>query len=159
MTLGGADVGQREPLAHKTVKVLVHQGAGDFAGTVGAVVEENNAVVVGDGAVLVADHRHDKFVRHAFSIGICHCFYRVGAEGAGAIHHGIIGCLHTVPAFVAVHGVKPALDGGDFAHAQCGAPVGELLHIIFAGSRGHVAPVEECMHIDLGEALALCQLQ
>ena len=53
--LGVADVGEREELALEAVERGVDERARDLAGAVGAVVEEDDRVVVGDHAVLVAD--------------------------------------------------------------------------------------------------------
>ena len=154
--LRGADEGQGEELPGEAGELRVHQGAGQLPGPVGPEVEEDDAVVVADGALGVADHRLHELIRDAAGIGLPHGVDGVGIAGAPlAVDHGVVGLLHPVPALVPVHGVVAAHDGGDLAHADLGAVADGLLHKAQAGAGGHVPPVQEGVDIDLLQPLAL----
>ena len=60
---------------------------------------------------------------------------------------------------VPVHGVVPAADGGDQAHAQLAHFGGQLFDVIQAGGRGHVAAIQKAVDIDFFQLLPLAQLQ
>ena len=157
--LGVADVGGGEILPLEAVEIRVHNGPGDLPGPVGTVVEENDAVVVGDGALRVADHGLHKLVGDIVGIGLGHGVHGVGILDALAVDHGVIGQLHPLPAVVPVHGVIPAHNGGDFAHAQGLALVPAGGDEVPAAGGGHVPPVQEGVDIHPGQALVLGHLQ
>ena len=157
--LGVAHIGGGEELPLETVKIGIHDGAGDLPCPVGAVVEEDDAVVVADGALAVADHRLHEFVGDAVGVGLGHRVHGVGVVDALAVDHGVIGHLHALPALVAIHGVIAAHHRGDPAHADLGAFVPQLRHEVLAAGGGHVAAVQEAVDVHLGQALVLCHLQ
>ncbi|MPN23938.1 hypothetical protein SDC9_171331 [bioreactor metagenome] len=126
----------------EAVKLWVHQGAGDLPRPVGAEIEENDAVVVADGATAVADNRLHKLVGNALFIGVLHRRHKVGVcRRALAVHHGVVCLLHPVPAFVAVHGVVPAHDACDLSDSELTALFHGLCHKIRPGGRRNVPSV------------------
>ena len=145
--LGVADVGEREELALEAVERGVDERARDLAGAVGAVVEEDDRIVVGDHAVLVADDGLDEFVRHAVFIALLNGMNGVGILHALAVDERVIGVLEAVPALVAVHRVVAAHNGRDLADAELTALFHGLCDKVAAGGRGRVAPVEERVDI------------
>ena len=159
VVLGVADVGGGEKLPLEAVKLRVHDGTGDLPGPVGAEVEEDDAVVVGNGAVRVADHRLHKLVGDVVFIGLGHGVHRVGILDALAIDHGVVGQLHPLPAVVPVHGVIPAHDGGDFSHAQGPALFLAIGHETLAAGGGYVPPVQKRVDIHPGQTLVPGHLQ
>ena len=155
-----ADIGQGEELPGKAVELGVHQGPGDLPGPVRAEIEEDDAVVVGDGPVGITDHRFHKFVGDALFIGLFYRVHRVGVvNGALAVDHGVIGLFHPVPTLVPVHGVITAHNRGDFAHADFLALGHSLSHEARAGGGGHVPSVQEGVNVDPSEPLVLRHLQ
>ena len=159
VVLGVADVGDGEILALEAVERGIDERAGDLAGAVGAVVEEDDGVVVGDGALLVADDGLHKFIGHAVLIGFPDGGDGIGILDALAVDHRVVGALKTVPAFVAVHGVVAAHDGRDLANAELGALFLRLGDEVRAGGGGDVAPVEEAVQVHALEALDAGHLQ
>ena len=67
--LRAADVGSRKELALEAVEIGVDDGAGNLAGTVGTEVEADDAVIVGNRALAVADDGLDELIRDARVIG------------------------------------------------------------------------------------------
>ena len=145
--LGVADVGEREELALEAVERGVDERARDLAGAVGAVVEEDDRIVVGDHAVLVADDGLDEFVRHAVFIALLDGVDGIAVLHALAVDERVIGVLEAVPALVAVHRVVAAHNGRDLADAELTALFHGLCDKVAAGGRGRVAPVEEGVDI------------
>ena len=149
-----------EELAGEAVKGRVHQGAGDLPGPVGPEVEKDDAVVVGDGALAVADHGLHELVGDPGGVGGLHSGRGIGVgDGALAVDHGVIGLLHPVPALVAVHGVVAAHDRGDLPHADLGALLYGLGHEVLAAGGRHIPAVQERVDIDLLQPPALGHLQ
>lgn len=110
-------------------EMIIDKGAGEFSGAIATEVEEDDAIVIVDGAnelIIVIDDEGggDKFV--AFS-GVVQgvvviIFYSLGG-GMGFLigvfsDHTVIGFFYTVPAIIAVHSPKAAGDGGDFAYIE-----------------------------------------
>ena len=147
VVLGVAHIGQREILALEAVERGVDERARDLAGAVGAVVEEDDRIVVGDHAVLVADDRLDEFVRHAVFVALLNGVDRVGILHALAVNERVVSVLQAVPALVAIHRVVAAHDGRDLADAELTALFHGLCNKVAAGGRGRVAPVEEGVDI------------
>ena len=83
----------------------------------------------------------------------------VGVGYAFAADYGVVALLHTVPAFVSVHAVEAALDGGDAGVAQLIALLLQLLNEACAALGGHVAAVQEAVDIYLLHAPLLCHIQ
>ena len=135
------DHGNEPPLALHVLEILVHEAAGDLSGPVGAEVVENDGVACLDLAPLGADHRLHELVGDPCVIGLLHGLGGVLLEGALAVGDGVVGPLHPVPALIPVHGVVPAHDRGDLAHAQLLALGLKLLYVPLAGAGGHVAAV------------------
>ena len=157
--LRGADEGHGEILAGEAVELRVHKGPGDLTGPVRAVVEEDHTVIIGDGAVPVADHRLDELVGDAGGVGILHRCHGQGIDvGALTVDHGVIGGFHTVPALVAVHGVVTAHEGCDLTHAQLPALFHRPGHIVHAGGGGNVPSIQKCVDVDPLKATVLCHL-
>ena len=154
-----AHIGGGEELPLEAVKIRIHDGAGDLPGAVGTVVEENDAVIVADGAIAVDDHRLHELVGHAVGVAGGHRRRRVAVVVAFTIHHGVVGHLHALPALVTIHGVVASHHRGDPAHAQLGAFVLQLLHEALAAGGGHVPPVQEAVDIHLRQPLVLGHLQ
>ena len=130
--LGGTHVRQGENLPIEPVKLRVHKHAGDLPGAVGAEIEENDAVVVADGALAVADYGLHELVGHIVGIAAGHRVHGVAVLLALAVDHGVVRLLHPLPALIAVHGVVPAHDGGNPAHADLPAFFHRLGHKILA---------------------------
>ena len=151
--LRGAHEGHGEVLAGEAAEFRVHKGPGDLPGPVGPEVEEDHAVVVGNGAVRIADHRLHEFVGDAVGVGVLHGSHRHRVHrGALAVNHGVIGGLYPVPALVPVHGVEAAHHRGDLADAQFPALFHRSGHKVGAGGGGHVPAVQEGVDIDLFQA-------
>ena len=154
-----ADIGGGEILPLEPVKLRVHNGPGNLPGPVGPVVEENDAVVVGNSALAVTDHRLHKLVRYAVFIALGHGIHGVGILHALTVDHGVVGHLQPLPAFVAVHGVVAAHDGGDLAHADLAALFHALGYKVLAAGGGHITAVQKGVDIDPLQALVLGHLQ
>ena len=154
-----ADIGGGEILPLEPVKLRVHNGPGNLPGPVGPVVEENDAVVVGNSALAVTDHRLHKLVRYAVFIALGHGIHGVGILHALTVDHGVVGHLQPLPAFVAVHGVVAAHDGGDLAHADLVALFHALGYKVLAAGGGHIPAVQKGVDIDPLQALVLGHLQ
>ena len=150
-----AHVGGGEEFPLEPVEVRVHDGAGDLTGAVGAVVEEDDAVVVADGALAVAHHRLHELIGDVGGVALCHGVHGIGVVVSLAVHHGVVGHLHPLPALVTVHGVVAAHDRGDLAHAQLRTLVRQRLDEALAAGGGHIAPVQEAVEIHALKALVL----
>ena len=159
VVLGVTDIGSGEELPGKAVKLRVHYGPGDLPGPVGPIVEEDDAVVVGNGALAVADHRLHELIRHAAFIALCHGVHRVFVLHALAVYHGVVGHLQALPALVPVHGIVPAHDGGDLTYADLRTLFPALGHKILAAGGGHIPPVQKGVDVDLLQALVLGHFQ
>src|SRR5699024_4748394 len=115
----------------------------------GAEVEEDDAVVVGNDAIAVADHRLHELVGDPGGVGLGHRVHRVRILNALAVDHGVIGLLHPVPALVTVHGVVPAHHRCDLAHADLPALFHRLSHKALAAGGGYIPTVQKGVDIDL----------
>src|SRR5208283_3400236 len=98
------------------------QSARHLAHAVGAKVEANAGIVIGDlsqrfTAIVGTNERHHKLVSHALVVGLFHPLHGVDrcATFSFAIHHCVVGFGDALPAAVAVHGIVAAVDGGDLA--------------------------------------------
>ena len=160
VVLGEADVVHRQAAqaALKAGEGVVDKGAGDLPRAVGAEVEEDHGVARRNPAALAGDGGDHELVGHAGGIAFFHDLHRA-ALVALAVYEGGVGLFHPVPAVVAVHGVVAAGDGGDFAHAQLGELLLELLDVALAGIGRDVAAVHDGVHVQLGGAQVLCQVQ
>ena len=155
-----AHEGHGEKLAGEAVELRVHQGPGDLPGPVGPEVEEDHAVIVGDGALGITDHGFHEFVGDAPVIGLPYRGHRVWIlHGALAVHHGVVSRLHPVPALVPVHGIVPAHDRGDLAHADLPALCHGLRHKVCAGGGGYIPPIQKGVEIHMLQAPSLRQPQ
>ncbi len=135
------------------------EGAGGFAGAVGAEIEEDHGVVVADHAA-----RDGWFSRRGFGGDyggddefVGDAFFVAGADGGDgigefrvgfAVDHGAIGFFDAVPAIVAVHGVVAADDGGDLADAVFAHFLFERLEEFDAAVGRSVAAVGEAVDED-----------
>ncbi len=126
--------------AGEAVERGVEQGGEDFADAVGAEIEAEERVAV-FGAVVVADDAGgSEFVGDGFGVargyGCCG-----GGEGfAVGLGDEVVGFLYALPAFVAVHGVVAADEGGDFGTFGQGGF--ERCQIFLCALRGRVAAIE-----------------
>ena len=143
----------------KFLEIGFDEGAGGFAGAVGAEIEEDHGVIVADygawgcGLALrgfrVDDGGNDKFVGDAFLVAGADGGDEIGEFRIGvAVNHGTVRFFDALPAIVAVHGVVAADDGGDLADAV-------LAHFLFEGAqeinaaiRRGVAAVHEAVDED-----------
>ncbi len=158
---GHADIGgkPRPDIAGEAAESRIGKGAGYLAGAVGAEVEEDEAV-----AVLHPAHRDAPVHDHAgqnelvgHPIGVALPDGGLGAREGGPLagDHGAVCLLDAVPAVVTVHGVVTADHRGDPAAAKARDLVLEVAQIVGAALRRGVAPVQQAVHENLGDALAL----
>ena len=111
-------------------------------------------------AVLFYNYRRqNKFIRLACFIGIPDCLHRIGRSGSSAKHHGVICLLHTLPAFISVHGIISAHYGCNFAYADFAHFFLQLCGIFRTGGRRGISAVQKNMHINLLQIVSFCQLQ
>ena len=152
--LRGADKAQRIHafFARKAVKLRQGERPGHLACAVGAEVHEYNAVTLVHDALGAHDDGLNKLVGYVCLVAVLDCLHGVGVHCALAADNGIVACLDSVPALVAIHAVKSALDGRDLRVAEGDALVVELCYILNGASRRNVASVEEAMDIDLFKA-------
>jgi len=146
-------------LACKTVERRVDQCAGDLASTVGAEVCKDYCVILLDGRTLGDNERLDELIGHALVIGCLDTLDSIRAEFALAVNHSSVSALEALPALVTVHCVVTAGYGCDAADAQLAHLILHLLDIASTRGRCGVAAVHEAMHADLGQAVALCQVE
>ena len=152
-------------LAGEAVEGGVREGPGEFTHPVGAEVEENHTVVVGDGAFPVADDGFQKLIGDAaFQRGLHRLqradFPALPLFGVGlSVDHGVIDLLNPVPAPVPVHGVEAPGDGGDFPDAQFPAERQRLFEVSAGGGGGDIPAVEEGVDIDAPHTLLLRHTQ
>ncbi len=148
--------GDKAALAHKALEIRHDEGAGELARTVGAEVEEDDAVARLHGrhglSVLHDDGGLHELVRDVVLIAVLDRLHGVSLLHALAQGDGIVAQLHALPDVVAVHAEIAPLDAGNFAHADFFELVLQLLHVHPAAGRRHIAPVQHAMHIDLFEA-------
>ena len=136
----------------KAREVLLGKGACQFPRPVCPEVEEQHRVAGAHNAVRIDNHRFDEFVGLSGLVG------GPDAVGGGcrvcAFTQGqrVVGPLHTLPAFVAIHGVKTAAHRGDAPAAEFFHEVFQLFDIGYAAGRRRVAPVHEGMHENLAAA-------
>ena len=102
---------------------LADESFGQFAATVGPVVEEEAGVVVADKAnwFIAAIHDGDgldEFVGLAEFVGSADDFHGISGLQAFAENHGVEGGFNPLPALVAIHGIEAAGDGGDLAETD-----------------------------------------
>ena len=160
VVLGEADVvhGKAAVLALEAVEGVVHEGAGDLTGTVGAEVEEDHGVALGYAAALAGHGGYHELVGHALGVAVGH-HLSGGALHAFAVYEGSVGLLHAIPAVVAVHGVVTAGDGSDLAHAQLVQLCLQLVDVALAGIGGNVTAVHDGMNVNFLGAHILGHVQ
>ena len=127
----------------------------EFSRTVGAEIEEYDAVALLHARIAADDGRDDKFVRHLLRVRGFDSFLRRRLLHAVSLGDGVIRLLDALPALVAIHGVVAPRDRRDLADADLTAFLFELGEIACRARRRHVAPVEEGMHIDFRESILL----
>ena len=85
--------------------------------------------------------------------------HRVGVLPPFSADDGIVARLDALPALVAVHAIKPALQRSDLPRAQLITVITKLVDIARAGRGADVAPVEEAVEVHALQPALLCQLQ
>ena len=144
--LGHADIKYlRLLLALEAVESGVNKGSCYLSRSVGAEVEENNAVAVLDGLGILAHARDDKLIRHAVRIGLLHHLCRVVEFRSVKARHGAVGLFDSVILALSVHGVIASLDGSYFAYAYLLHLLLKLLDEALAGGRGDIASVHKAV--------------
>ena len=162
--LGQGDVSQGEVALRqgKTGKIWLHEATGDFAGPVGAEIEEDHAVVGLDGRDRIPlfrdDGRNDEFIHHASFIGSSDRGDGIGGLVAFAHDHRTVGFFDTIPAIVTVHGIVAAHDRGNLADTDFLELGLEFLGKALGRIRRNIAAVKEAVDIDIFQSLALGQL-
>ena len=138
--------------AHKAVKLRQSERPCHLSGAVRAEVHEYHAVALVHDALGAHDDGLNKLVGYVCLVAVLDCLHGVGVHCALAADNGVVACLDSVPALVAIHAVKSALDGRDLRVAEGDALVVELCYILDGTSRRNVASVEEAVDIDLFKA-------
>ena len=162
--LGQGDVGQWEMALgqDKTGKIWLHEATGDFAGPVGAEIEEDYTIVGLDGRdripIFRDDGRNDKFIHDASFIGCSDCSNGIGGLIAFTHDHRTVGFFDTIPAIVAIHGIVAAHDRGNLADSDLLELCFQFLGKTFGRIRRDIAAVKEAVDIDIFQSLALGQL-
>lgn len=140
--------------------VDVAEELGDFADTIGAVVEEEDLVVVLDAALLATDNDGlQELIVLILAVSLLDSCDGVAAVLALSENHTLEGNLDSVPALVTVHGVVAANDGGNLSDADFLGLVEKLLHVAGAGLGVGIASIAEEMDVDVGNANLLGHLE
>ena len=152
---------QREEafLSLEAVKFLVNKGSCDLPCTVGAEIEEYNAVVLLDKAVLVDDSRNDELVSYAVCVGFLHALNGAVSLNALAVDHSSISLLNSVPCEVTVHSVVASHNRCDIADTELLCLVVNVLDKAHARSYGNVTAVHNAVNVNLVKSLSLCHFK
>jgi hypothetical protein len=138
----------------KAGEVLASEAAGDLACTVRPEVEEDDRVPILDATDILAiqvnqnDGLH-KLVHHLLLIRPPNSGSGVFGPIALSLHHGSIGPLESIPAFVPVHGIIAPHDGGDLSYPYLVRNLQQFIQITFPAGRGSIPSVQEEMEADL----------
>ncbi len=153
------------------VELVEHEGLGQLARAVAAVVVENDRIAIGHARVpCFADGaRGDELIPLAIRIivVIVKILHRVGGGGEIGKRHVIaqlarqqvVCLLDPVPAVVAIHCVVPADDAGDLPHADLPAFGLHLLQVTLPTERRRVPAVGEGVNQHPLHALLLCDVE
>ena len=143
--------------------ILLRQGDGQLLGPVITVVEEDHHVIRTDHAdriaVLVDPHdRLHELVGYPLVVGFLHGQHHIGRVLALTLDQQVVGLLHTLPTFVAVHGVVAADDRCDDSRRFFTHMALELLNKALAAVRVGVAAIHETMYVGMLNAVAGCNI-
>lgn len=105
------------------------------------------------------DGRNDEFIMNAVRIRIVHYIHCALVRRAFAVSHCAVRFFHTVPAFVAVHGVVASGNAGDFADTDFFDLLIQALNVSFRCLRTYIAAVEETVNIHLRQPFTFRKLQ
>src|SRR5204863_3937233 len=111
--------------------------AGELTGAVGAEIEMDDRVPVGDAVVVADDGRPDELVGLAPIAAGGDGGQRVGSVLAPGVDDRVVGELRPIPALIAVHRVVATADGADAAGVA--QPALELAEVAGARVRRRVA--------------------
>ncbi len=135
VVLGHADEADvRKRRSNELLEIRVHERPGQFAGSVAPEVEEDDAVAVVDGRqrlmVLIDDAGWlDELIGDVPVVAALDGIRCAGGFEPFAAPQALIGLLDAVPSAVAVHGVESSHDRSDFAHADFGRLLLDVLDI------------------------------
>ena len=144
-------------VAVETVKILIDEATGDFPRPVGPEIAEDHAVTGFDRSIFIADSRQDKLVCLIGGVSGVDSRRRRSGMTALAQRQRFIGQLDAFPALVAVHGIIAAGDYTDRSARYLSQKGFQLLDISEPGSRRHIAPVHEAVHVNRGNVLRSSQ--
>ena len=138
--------------------ILLRKGRCELARPVVAEIVEDDGVALfdgGDGLPAFGDHDgFDELIRDIGVITCLNAFLGRCKRGTLALHQEVIGFLYAVPAFVTVHRVEAAADGGHLAGGQRHL-LFQFLHETQTAARIRVAAIHEGVDIDLFQAFIL----
>ena len=118
--LRGADKAQRIHafFAHKAVKLRQSERPCHLSGAVRAEVHEYHAVALVHDALGAHDDGLNKLVGYVCLVAVFDRLHWVGVYCALAADDGVVACLDSVPALVAIHAVESALNSCDLRVAE-----------------------------------------
>ena len=95
-------------------KILLREYSSDFLSSVVTEIEEDYYVVFLDCSInLGIVDGLDELVRHALVVAFLHSLHHIGGLFALSFNEKIVRFFHTIPAFVAIHGVETTDNAGD----------------------------------------------
>ena len=150
----------RPGFALEAVKTGPGQRLSHLACPVGAEVDENNRIAVGNRRRRTNQGRLDEFIVFTARISRSQRRFRgCCREWRDALRQHVVHRFDALPALVAVHGEVAAGDAADTRARRLFQLLADALQIGFCAFRRRIAAVEESMHDDILQAVFVCQPQ
>ena len=147
-------------LSLKSAEIRVNKAAGQLSCTVRTEVEEYDAVVFLNGAVLIQNSRQHEFVCYVVCIAVLDCLYRISVCLYALAQNDCIVCLfYTIPCVVTIHCIVTSGNGCNLAYTDLVQLCDSILHKSSSRCRRFVTAVQECVNIHLRQTLAFCHFQ